>query len=112
MHKIMIKLYSDKPLHDFIFKERYLFIVKSLNENYLIKQCNDFFNDVAECFFCYGVSTSERKIRLLYVDIDIKALKSYYLGLHRLDEFSFYNTLYFNLMTFLKLKKNECIMKV
>lgn len=112
MHKIIIKLYSDKPLYDFVFKERYLFIVKNLNENYLIRQCNTFFNDVAEYFSCNCVSTSERKIRLLYIEIDINALKSYYLGLHRLDEFSFYNALYFNLMTFLKLKKNECIMKV
>ena len=42
MHKIIIKLYSDKPLYDFVFKERYLFVVKNLNENYLIRQCNTF----------------------------------------------------------------------
>lgn len=112
MHKIIINLYSDKPLCDFVFKERYLLVVKNLDEKYLIRQCNTFFNDVAEYFSCNCVSTSERKIRLLYVDIDIKALKSYYLGLHRVDEFSFYTALYFNLMTFLELKKNECIMKV
>ena len=42
MHKIIIKLYSDKPLYNFVFKERYLFVVKNLNENYLIRQCNTF----------------------------------------------------------------------